>query len=73
MKISYATKEDQLHIILADSPILETAEVVEGLFFDYDAAGNVVAVEIEHPLERLHLPAVARQDLTRALERATKR
>jgi uncharacterized protein YuzE len=68
MKLHYDADEDQLHVVLVPGASVESEEVAEGVVLDYDASGNVVAIEIEHAIQKLHLPAIARRDLIRALE-----
>ena len=71
MKIHYDIEQDQLHIAFVSGSGFESEEVAEGIVFDYDQAGNVVAVDMEHAVARMHLPAIARRNLIRALESAT--
>jgi uncharacterized protein YuzE len=73
MKIYYDSEQDQLRITLTSERNMESEEVAEGLVFDYDKQGGVVAIEIEHAVARMHLPAVARRDLLRALVEASGR
>jgi uncharacterized protein YuzE len=69
VKLFYEPIQDQLHVVLVpDTQSVESEEVAEGVVLDYDASGNVVAIEIEHAIQKLHLPAIARRDLIRALE-----
>jgi len=71
MKIHYDVAQDQLHVALNPAAGHESEEVAEGIVFDYDKNGNVVGIDIEHAVARMHLPAIARRDLVRALESAT--
>lgn len=44
--IEYDAQSDTLQVYLSDAPIEESAEVQPGLIVDYDAAGNIVGIEV---------------------------
>jgi YD repeat-containing protein len=47
MKVSYDEKTDTLSVILKDNtPVAESDEDKPGIILDYDAAGNLVSLEI---------------------------
>lgn len=46
MNVVYDPKTDTLHLELKSSPIAESDEHKPGLIFDYDAVGDIVAIEI---------------------------
>lgn len=47
MKVSYDEKTDTLSMILKDNtPVAESDEDKPGVILDYDAAGNLVSIEI---------------------------
>jgi len=46
MKITFDVVHDILRIILSDQPVDESDEDKPGVIIDYDAAGNVVGMEI---------------------------
>ncbi len=47
MKVSYDGKTDTLSMILKDNtPVAESDEDKPGVILDYDAAGNLVSIEI---------------------------
>ncbi|RLJ70710.1 uncharacterized protein YuzE [Hydrogenivirga caldilitoris] len=52
MKVWYFPDTDTLYIELINVPSVESAEVMEGVVFDYDEKGKVVGIEIEHFTER---------------------
>ena len=67
MKVIYDTKIDILTIILKDTLIIESDEEKEGIILDYDAAGDVVSLEILDAKKRVSEPTqisyeVAAQD-----------
>ena len=46
MKLVYDRDADILTVILKEMPVEESDEVKEGIILDYDAHGNLVAMEI---------------------------
>lgn len=56
MKITYDTDSDTLRIILTDNTIDESDEDKPGVILDYDAAGNVVGMEILDASQRMEIP-----------------
>ena len=47
MKVSYDKASDTLSMILKDNtPVVESDEDKPGVILDYDAAGNLVSIEI---------------------------
>lgn len=55
MRISYHADTDSLYIDLAARPSAESREVSPGLVLDFDAAGDVVGIEIENASGKLDL------------------
>jgi uncharacterized protein YuzE len=58
MKLHYYPETDSLYIELADAPGAEARQVVEGLVADFDSAGNVVGLDIDHASRKLDLSKV---------------
>jgi uncharacterized protein YuzE len=56
MKIEYDETVDVLSIYLAEGVIAESDEGKPGIILDYDAAGNVLSVEILDASKRLANP-----------------
>jgi uncharacterized protein YuzE len=50
MRVDYGA--DAVHLDLADRPIRDSAEVADGIIFDYDDDGQVVGIEILGPSNR---------------------
>jgi uncharacterized protein YuzE len=48
MKLAYFAETDSLYIELADHVSAESREVSEGVVLDYDAAGNLVGIDIDN-------------------------
>lgn len=46
MKLTLHKEDDALYLKLDDSDIVESEEVKDGIILDYNAAGQVVGVEI---------------------------
>lgn len=46
MKLTVHKEDDALYLRLDDSDIVESEEVKDGIILDYNAAGQVVGVEI---------------------------
>jgi uncharacterized protein YuzE len=59
MKLSYYPETDSLYIDLSETPSVESREISEGVVLDYDAAGNVVGIDIDNASQK-----VALQELT---------
>jgi uncharacterized protein YuzE len=46
MKLTIHKEDDALYLRLDDSEIIESEEVKDGIILDYNAAGQIVGVEI---------------------------
>lgn len=55
MKLAYHKDTDSLYIDLADAPSAESREVSDGVVLDYDAAGNLVGIDIDHASRKVQL------------------
>ncbi len=66
MKVSYDTQVDILTIILSDAPVAESDEDKPGVILDYDAAGNVVSLEVLDASTRVAQPRQVTFELTPA-------
>lgn len=56
MKIVYDPAVDVLRILFQEVPIAESDENEPGIIFDYDAAGNVVGLEVLSASKRVDNP-----------------
>jgi uncharacterized protein YuzE len=57
MKVNYDARTDTLTVIFRDVPVAESDEEKPGLILDYDAAGNIVPIEVLDALRRVEEPS----------------
>jgi uncharacterized protein YuzE len=55
MKLNYYPETDSLYIDLAERPSTESKEVSEGVVVDYDAAGNLIGIDIDNASKKVDL------------------
>ena len=56
MRVNYDTKTDTLTVIFRDVPVAESDEDKPGVILDYDAAGNIVSIEVLDASRRVEEP-----------------
>ncbi len=56
MKVTYDSEVDVLRVLFSDARIQESDEDKPGVILDYDAAGNVVGLEILNASQRVDNP-----------------
>jgi YD repeat-containing protein len=56
MKVVYDEGTDTLTVILRDVPVAESDEERPGIVLDYDAAGNLVSIEVLDASTRVEDP-----------------
>lgn len=56
MRVEYDPETDTLTIILSEAAVAESDEARPGVILDFDAAGNLVSLEILSASERVKLP-----------------
>jgi YD repeat-containing protein len=57
MKFGYDAETDTLRIVLSSAPIAESDEDKPGVILDYDAAGNIVGIEVLQASRRTDNPS----------------
>ena len=55
MKLNYYPDTDSLYIDLSEQTSVESREISEGIVLDYDAAGNLVGIDIDNASEKVEL------------------
>jgi uncharacterized protein YuzE len=55
MKLNYYPETDSLYIDLVSRASAESREISEGVVLDYDAAGNLVGIDIDNASKKLDL------------------
>ena len=55
MKINYYPDTDSLYIDLSHKTSVESREVSDGVVIDYDDAGNIVGLDIDHASSKLDM------------------
>ena len=63
MKLAYHSDTDSLYIDLAERPSVESREISEGVVLDYDAAGNLVGIDIDNASRKVQLQQLELQGL----------
>ena len=63
MKLHYYQETDSLYIDLSARPSADSREIVDGLVVDFDAAGGVTGIDIEHASEKLDLRTLETESL----------
>ena len=69
MKLAYYPDTDSLYIDLSEHPSVESREISEGVVLDYDAAGNLVGIDIDNASRKVQLESLVLSGLTGEIER----
>ena len=68
MKLNYYAETDSLYIDLSEMPSAETKEISEGVLLDYDAAGNLVGIDIDNASTKVQLKQLVLSKLPSIVE-----
>jgi uncharacterized protein YuzE len=63
VKLHYCLETDSLYIDLSDKTSVDTREMAPGVVLDFDAAGNLVGIDIGHASEIVDLSRLETEDL----------
>ncbi len=69
MKLNYHPETDSLYIDLSEQPSVESREVSAGIVLDYDAAGDLVGIDIDNASRKVQLQHVVLSRLPGDIER----
>ncbi|MFN8582876.1 MAG: DUF2283 domain-containing protein [Gemmatimonadaceae bacterium] len=69
MKLNYYPETDSLYIDLTEQESVESREVSPGVVLDYDAAGNLVGIDIDNARRKVLLHQLIFDRLPAEVER----
>jgi len=58
MKLHYYEDTDSLYIDLAAALSSDSKEISDGVVVDYDEAGKIVGIDVQHASERIDLSSI---------------
>jgi uncharacterized protein YuzE len=68
VRLNYYPETDSLYIDLAEAHSTESREVSEGVVLDYDAAGNLVGIDIDNASKKVRLEQLVLSKLPSQVE-----
>ena len=68
MKLSYFAETDSLYIDLTEAPGVDSQEITEGVVLDYDAAGNLVGIDIDNASRKVNFDKLILSHVPGAVE-----
>jgi uncharacterized protein YuzE len=63
MKLNYYAEPDSLYIDLSSIASSDSKEIADGLVVDFDEAGHIVGIDIQHASERIDLSSIESKHL----------
>ncbi len=69
MKLNYYPDTDSLYIDLSEQPSTDSREISEGVVLDYDAAGNLVGIDIDNASAKVQMDKLTLSKLPSTVER----
>ena len=70
MKLAYHADTDSLYIDLMEHPSAESREISDGVVLDYDAAGQLVGIDIDNASSKVQLKRLVLMGMHGEIERA---
>lgn len=70
MKLAYHADTDSLYIDLSEHSSVESREISDGIVLDYDAAGQLVGIDIDNASRKVQLQRLVLTGLQGEIERA---
>jgi uncharacterized protein YuzE len=68
MKLNYYSETDSLYIDLSEQPSVASREISEGIVLDYDAAGNLVGIDIDNASRKVELKKLSLNKLPAVIQ-----
>ena len=72
MKVNYHPDTDSLYIDLSEHASVESREVSAGVVLDYDAAGDLVGIDIDNASRKVQLERLVLTRMTAQIERSAE-
>jgi len=69
MKLNYHPDTDSLYIDLSEHLSVESREISDGIVLDYDAAGNLVGIDIDNASRKVQMDRLVLSHLPVEVER----
>ena len=69
MKVNYYPDTDSLYIDLSEQASVESREVSAGVVLDYNAAGELVGIDIDNASKKVQLERLVLTRMTSRIER----
>ena len=63
MRLSYYEETDSLYIDLSSAASSDSKEIADGLVVDFDDAGHIVGIDIQHASERIDFSSIESKHL----------
>jgi uncharacterized protein YuzE len=63
MKLNYYEDTDSLYIDLSSTASTDSKEIADGLVVDFDDAGHIVGIDIQHASQRIDLSSIESKHL----------
>ena len=71
MKLNYYPETDSLYINLSEQSSVESQEISEGIFLDYDAEGRLVGIDIDNASHKVEMEKLILSKIPGKIEMAS--